>query len=1649
MSDLADALTYTLRAAPELGTQPGLAYGVAASAAQTGSDPTQMAQASAQASSTYAQDQAVQNTGAAVGHPNLLHQTLGWLGGAAHAVNQATGGVIGDAFHSLGGPLREVQHQFRYLHDVEARHGPVPALLEALGIAAGAGVVGYLSGSADAAKLAGEGVAEAEGHLFYKDSYARTSSGANYQGAFNRQSGEYSGPAGQVSVGRDITGAVGLKPGSKPATFISGAADALADLTFDPVAAAGGLHADMVSPEGLADSPVSAIADRFPGTRFVTPEDVDKAVAAYPQVQRGMQQLADATTEQLTSSRKWAPFAAQLGPAHTVDEVAQVFKDNIDVARTVSSTLPTSTIVGGVARQASQAVQNYEGVGSNAIRSATSFLPTAFDPETLKLSGREFDPAADDSIHGVYQVARMSMTKTASEMLAGEYANATPGDRIGIYKNVLLKMFAARGLETDTPEIRQQLEQLMGGSAPGFDAKYGTDALGRDLSQLPATDTQAGSSAAISLSQTGKLAYPNFSEVTRLTRDAAAEDGGLLGKARGLYGAADDFVYKDFTQNIFKRLALLSGGFAQRIAMAEAIPAIAREGFTTLVKNRLASTAAKLGYDAMAEPEEASRVAGIVWNLSKGVNDLRQGAGKLLTSPETVGDFTDMVTSLDGARVPAAVDTTTHYSGEIGGAAVKAERDVKAAASLVPQGQQYGDKFMTFGNGDRAFDQAWAQKLSMISKDPLHQVAAGAYLDAINPSAPLSAVVDEGGQPLRVFHGTGAAFDKMAADGGQGLYFTDEANATRYANQGAVLNDGTPNVRSAYLDIRNPAPLTPRETASLTPERIAGLKDEGYDGVVSTQGGHPVYVAFDPEQVHDVATPEQATKAGADAVTKHLQAMQSGEVTPGLIVHASDRANIGRVMSIDAEQNTAVVHFVNRTEGTQADVTLPLSRLSSSVKKSLSLYQRATRASVEGADPLEDWGRVVMADLRGATHSPDTVDAAGQLTQPGTPHTDLLRNVSDGTQTPMSALEGIDPALKPAHVEGRQLIDIPHQNLLQRISNFGFSRVLDPIINTLSREPLYANEWLKEYQPFKPLIESGDIDKGQAIQEAHVRAVKNMVPFIHNTLERSQFAELAHNYMPFFFAQQQAFARYGRILADDPGAFRQLQLATTGLSNTAAQTKDPNGNSWMVYPGLGFLTGGTIKALGAFGVPVAGSVPISYSGQVASLNTVFPLADVAPKFGPVVAIAGHLLENRFPEMQPAVTKVIGGAANSGGVWGQLIPNTTIKGFIAAFGDEHKRAFASSMMSTLQNLAYQQQVAEDKWTAGGQVGPKPQIVPDDNAGPQIQQQFNDRVKNQTRIAFVMKAIIGAVTPTAVTPNVGDLVKDQQLRDAITKDGVALGTQKFLAANPDATPLTVYQSDSPLGSGAVLPSQAAETFYNDHQGYLKQFPYAGVWLLPQVSDPNFNQSIYNEQLAQGLRQKRSPEQFYTQLQIAQGDAQFFGTSPVDYTDQLKKLNTAQASPSAFQSLQTQVMADSKAGDYARYQVALAAARANGGDTTTLQSNWSAYLQTQAKANPVWYDDFTSNTRTNERTLAANQLVDMFTQGAKVPDGPQTADLRELVNDYQTYQQAIVSGRQDSYAVASRATLKARWQSYVTQLAAQKPNLAPVIDHVFRSL
>lgn len=1431
-SSFEDMLTRTVRSTPEFADSPTLAVNVA----QTG-DPLN-GQAVAHTAKQQALTAAYDDAAVAHGGHHVIGSAFHWLGGAVHEVLSDTGHLVGKGLHLLNAPLAEVQHQYRYLHDVESRHGPMAALLEGLGIAGGA-AVGAL---ADQPVLGAELVAGLEGRLTFRDSWKRTQDGDKYRDPTTQR---------PVSIGRDVASVFGLKAKSKPYGIVSGLGDFISDIALDPFqhgleaihapASAEGLRLgsqglqDTLAGKsltgkllnkipGLADAASAFPARRYGGT-LVDPlllDDIPRVVREVPSVKRMMENVAQLDSGGISHLYPTLrPIADKLGSASTFEQVQSIFQDQAEINQILDRRLPTLTVSKEIRNAVATKIGNYEGPLSGGVRRATSFIPYVVD--TKGRIAHEIDPGSHTGFKAVYDTFRFAHTRDVAEAMTTRYINAPPAERILIYREGILRTI---GKLTDDPEILQRvqkaLEEATGGIGAGTEDIFGFGPDAQDLSKI-LTDKGLGSTAAIWQNQAGKMAIPDWGTVNQNLRS--------LNRAKKFYGAADEWVYHHFTSPIFKPLALATGGFALRMATAEALPEVLRHGFGEYVQNLVAARAGKLGMKV----EAAAGVKAVGERLAEEA----AVQGKTITQAEIPHIGATMSYMLGGPRellqkaransplVELTADLTLRHDLHVLSPAVNAthgmteilsDESEKAANAIYAAGQKTpmvgGKDFEGVAAGKKRMPKVWQSALMEPSRDPIGRAIAQAHLAGTDPVAAARAVID----------------------------------------------------------------------------------------------------------------------------------------------------------GLPAEQ--------------------------------LELMQRHFWGSAQGVDPHADWAEVANKAFQGLVTGKD-----------GTIHTPLIEAIAENRTVDRRILDAIPIESRPEMVKGRVLIPRIGGNVV-------FDKIfsgLGGFINAVAREPMYVGEVHRQMGVLQGLVDAGMMQRNEALDLAEQRAINQMMPFIHNPAERTQLAVNARNIAPFFFAQQQAYARFGRLLDEDPAAFRKMQLLVTGLVNAGHETKDGQGNPFLHYPGAGFVTNGTAGLLKKIGIPLVGSVPLSMTGDIRSLNTVIPFGEgVRVGFGPAVAIPMRIITNVFPEAEPLMHDVLGEQAASRSIWQQLMPSSTVYRTIQALGNEHKRSFASSMMQTIQVLAYQQEQAMAKWTKAGNdpnSPDAPHIIPPANAGPIVQQAFIDKVKNQTRVNFLAKAVFGLVAPASPSIDIGDVALPQELRDAIKKDGLSIGTGKFLEANPNATPYTVFQSKNQ--AGAPLPAtRQAQDFYDRHRDFLSKYPYAGAWLLPQTGE--FNQGVYNEQLAQHLRIKKAPDQFLKDIYTASGNHQFFEVDKSAFDKRLAELK----------------------------------ARGDKEGAKRERANFNAYLSQQGLSNPVWWDDFQSADRDEARKLAINDLTGMVNDPA-LPHSPMGDGIRGLLSDYQTFQSSLVHGRTDTDATALNKAHKQNFQAYLAQLAQSEPVLKPMIRKVFLDL
>ncbi len=667
---------------------------------------------------------------------------------------------------------------------------------------------------------------------------------------------------------------------------------------------------------------------------------------------------------------------------------------------------------------------------------------------------------------------------------------------------------------------------------------------------------------------------------------------------------------------------------------------------------------------------------------------------------------------------------------------------------------------------------------------------------------------------------------------------------------------------------------------------------------------------------------------------------------------------------------------------------------------------RAKVPATPGEDPIRSFARTRVETTKGLTHFTRVAEDGETI---ASPHLKVLDQLAEGDAFSYDKLATYAPADRPLAVKGRIREPNLKGNWIDRVADFGYRKMIDPIINGLGRNHQYLLEYSRTRSAFDSAIEEGLLTEEEAIQKSQEIAVQRVARFIHNPHDRSQFSTLARNFIPFYFAQEQSYARLGRLLASDPQAFRRYQLANLAMTDFLHRQEDAEGRSHTVIPGLGFLDEMGVNAFAALGLPVAQAAPTAILGNVASLDSVLPFSDgPRPNFSVFVTVAAHAMESLMPESRPYVTGIVGDIAASGSVVDQVMPSTFLRNAVHAFTGPQ---IDSAAVAVAQSLAYRQTVAMGKWVAAGNdpnSSKAPHIVPGPNASPEEKKKFQERVRNQARISLGFKAIIAEFSPLAPKVDIGNYGIKEGMAAAIKKYGLIEGQARYLEAHPDATPYTVFATKT---TGVpVQPYEISQAFVDEHHALFKKYPSAAGYLIPQVKNAQYDSATWQEQLALGMRHRKGFDEFVNDMYVSEGFAQY---------DRDLKVHQAQIA---------------QLGDHAE---AVKAANAN----------WSHYLSDGlAKTNPVWWDYFTSSDRQNRRKRELDDLRKLVVDPA-APQSSLSAGIRELLADADAHLNHLNNGSIDGWSKEERRAAVDNWEAYLSSVQADRPELGLVISRLLK--
>jgi len=525
----------------------------------------------------------------------------------------------------------------------------------------------------------------------------------------------------------------------------------------------------------------------------------------------------------------------------------------------------------------------------------------------------------------------------------------------------------------------------------------------------------------------------------------------------------------------------------------------------------------------------------------------------------------------------------------------------------------------------------------------------------------------------------------------------------------------------------------------------------------------------------------------------------------------------------------------------------------------------------------------------------------------------------------------------------------------------------------------------------------------EAGEFAAVAAINDMLPFLDSHEFRTQFAETAKPFLPFFYAEENFLKRWARTFILDPTA---LENGTAwdrwGSVRSGVIRDDSQGRGWFVYPGGQLFADMLDKVPGINRLPVEVVFQTPIDNMLPGVSENFG----RPGFSPFVTVPTGFLSMGFPEFEPMDRVLAGDYGSSVNPVFQLLPAYARNFVSAAFGNESSR-----MMSAQMNAMAQLELEGKGLPA--------------NATPGQVDAYLDMVREHAKIITVSQALLGYFTPGSpsamisedgVTLGIGAVNPKELLSDTyqrlITDLGIEQGTIQYLKLYPlhglkdILNPIAATESQTESVSGARLPStEESLSFYMDNLAYMEEFPDAGPWLLPQVNTVGHrSQYAVDQQTILGLRQRKSPEEFLRGLKFKQAAGEYFDERRryLDAVDQLRE-----------------------AGDRT------AVARAN--------DQWEAWSTLHRAAHPIFAEELVSS---NGRIRRSNVMQQMRTivNDPQAPDAGHLADLRELQAEYDRFDMVMQQMSQSSTTRARemKESAKAEFQNWAELYVQSHPTV-----------
>ncbi len=546
----------------------------------------------------------------------------------------------------------------------------------------------------------------------------------------------------------------------------------------------------------------------------------------------------------------------------------------------------------------------------------------------------------------------------------------------------------------------------------------------------------------------------------------------------------------------------------------------------------------------------------------------------------------------------------------------------------------------------------------------------------------------------------------------------------------------------------------------------------------------------------------------------------------------------------------------------------------------------------------------------------------------------------------------------------------------------------------------------------------------QNMSNAAEQAVRDIMPFVDSHEVRSQFAETARGFLPFWYAEENFLKRWARILSEGGPAMtlariRRLQLQYMGLRSAGVIRTDTQGKDYFVWPGSALFVEAIDKLIpGNERIPVETFLQTPTSNLVPGFNESFG----TPAVGPLAAIPLSIAAALNPEVMPLKRTIVGDANVFRTLTENLFPThwkrlaEAINLYVDGTSPESGNArVASATMTAIANLE----------AIGG--------IPDDMT-PDQQDEVLRTVREHTRIILLAQAIAGVIGPGTTslleTPEGSTLswITDGQIENPadlfssnyytlISNLGIEEGTFAYLESYQNSTFRDVIKPENVLAytvsktttpSGAPLPStELAWEFYETNTDYFNQYPEAAPWLMPQDESGDERSSYaYNQELIAQLRVQRTPEEFMRTIKYKEG-AQWYFARQEAFENEIRRLRQRGQSQRA----------------------------------DALRNLWESEAQSFKLTHPVFAEMLVSGEARERRQRIITQMRYLLDDPA-FPQTPHFGAMKELQDAFDAFMvvRGELSQKRTMYNQSRLSALKLQFASAIEQFIIDNPAVRP---------